>query len=42
MFNNTNNLKKIFVGSNWSISQANTNGMFYNSGVSSVTTGHCG
>ena len=41
MFTNTFNLKKITVGANWSTSNANTNAMFNDSGVSSVTTGQC-
>ncbi len=41
MFANTSSLKNIYVGSNWSTSQADTTHMFYNSGVSSVTTGQC-
>ena len=41
MFAYTSNLKKIYVGANWSSSQANTAYMFLNSSVSSVTTGQC-
>ena len=41
MFGGTLNLKQITVGPSWTISNANTEAMFYNSGVSSVTTGKC-
>lgn len=41
MFAYTSNLKNIYVGSNWSSSQANTTYMFLNSNISSVTTGRC-
>ena len=41
MFRYTTELKNIYVGPNWSTSQADTTDMFYGSGVSSVTTGQC-
>lgn len=41
MFGGTLNLKQITVGPSWTTSNANTESMFYNSGVSSVTTGKC-
>ena len=42
MFASSPKLQKIYVGPNWIISQANTNGIFDGSGTSSVTTGQCG
>ena len=41
MFGDSINLSYIYVGPNWSTSQANTTNMFLNSGISSVTTGQC-
>ena len=41
MFQNTFNLQHVYVGSNWSTSQADTTYMFRYSSVSSVTTGQC-
>ena len=41
MFANTSNLKNIYVGRDWSTTQANITYMFLNSGVSSVVTGQC-
>ena len=41
MFSYTNNLKQIKVGPNWMTASADTNEMYRNSGVSSVTTGQC-
>lgn len=41
MFAYTSNLNNIYVGSNWSSSQANTTYMFLDSNISSVTTGKC-
>ena len=41
MFLETPNLKNIYVGPNWITSNADITGMFYNGGVSSVTTGQC-
>ena len=41
MMGNTYNLKKVYVGPNWTTENANANDMFTNSGASSVTTGQC-
>ena len=41
MFASTYSLENIYVGSNWSINNADTSGMFSNSNISSVTTGQC-
>ena len=41
MFASTPNLKKVYVGSNWTTANADTTAIFWQSGVSSVTTGRC-
>ena len=41
MFRHTTSLKAIYVSPNWTTANADTTGMFENSGVSSVTTGQC-
>ena len=41
IFAMSSSLTHIYVGSNWTTSQADTTGMFLGSGVSSVTTGQC-
>ena len=42
IFYGTTNLKTVYVGYGWNIENiTNTTNMFYNSGVSSVTTGKC-
>ena len=41
MFANTSSLKFVYVGSNWSNTQADTTAMFSGSGISSVTAGQC-
>lgn len=41
IFRATTNIKNIYVGPNWTTTQADTTDMFYGSGVSSVTTGQC-
>lgn len=41
MFRYTTSLKAIYVSPNWTTANADTTGMFENSGVSSVTTGQC-
>ena len=41
MFAGTHSLRNIYVGPNWSTSQADTTNMFNESAISSVTTGQC-
>lgn len=41
MMSETFNLKKLYVGPNWSTAQADASWLINNSGVSSVTTGQC-
>ena len=41
MMSETFNLKKLYVGPNWTTENADITHMFYNSSVSSVTTGQC-
>lgn len=41
MFVRTYSLEIIYVGTNWSFSNANTSGMFSNIGVISVTIDQC-
>ena len=41
IFGELSYIENIYVGSSWMTALANTNGMFSNSGVSSVTTGQC-
>ena len=41
MFASTPNLKKVYVGSNWTTANADTTAIFWQSSVSSVTTGQC-
>ena len=42
MFRGTSNLKNVYVGNKWKITQTNiTENIFYNSAISSVTKGQC-
>ena len=41
MFANMLNVKNIYVGPNWTTTNADTTDMFYNSNVSDVTYGQC-
>ena len=40
-FRNMKNINRIYVGPQWTTANANTSNLFYNSKISSVTTGQC-